>query len=376
MSLPSLLNVYMDNMLCYEHRLLYPKDDLYFRISQVFMGGDIACDRFNILHEHSKYRWGNIKSSRPSHTDRDFKEICLEHAKELVDKYPKIGVLWSGGVDSTALIFILLLAGLKKENLLVICNDSSIHEAPEIFKYLLDNEFEIQYFNKQKWLFDGIDDLPVDLVLTGSNADQLFCRGYLVKQKNVLDIIQKPWKDRLREEYCVEPVNLHNYADTDIALFEYYQGALNWQCETWAELSNMVNFCFHWEYVTRFFKSGSAQNKCSKTQGFYITQDMQNWTYSNRRKLAEYTYKVQQGQHQYYKKELKDIIREYTGIDSYYFNKLKGDSIKFYKRDVRPPYYPFNIIDTKGSKLIIFPTDIDSTTYVKSCLTRLSEYLK
>ena len=374
----NLLNVYLDNIACSRHRKLYPKDDLYFRISSVFMGGDIACDRFNFLHGYSKYRWGNIQSTLPQYTNKTFKEICIQHACELIKQYHKIGVLWSGGVDSTALIFILLESGVRREDLTIVATQSSINEAPQIFEYLVINKFNVVYFDNSKWIFDLIDELPVDIVLTGSNADQLFCRGYLVKHLNNLYTIQTDWKDRLKVEYN-DPrfeQRMNKYADHDVECLQYYQKQLNWECKTWAELSNLVNFCFHWEFVTRFFKSQSLYNMCSKTQGFYTTQLMQDWSYTNRHKLADYTYRVQNGQYEYYKKDLKDIIHEHTHIDSYYFDKLKGDSIKFYKRDVRPPYYPFNIIDDTGSKMYKFPSTMLHDQYIHECFKLLDEYLK
>ena len=103
---------------------------------------------------------------------------------------------------------------------------------------------------------------------------------------------------------------------------------------------------------------------------------MQDWSYTNRHKLADYTYRVQNGQYEYYKKDLKDIIHDHTHIDSYYFDKLKGDSIKFYKRDVRPPYYPFNIIDDTRSKMYKFPSTMLHDQYIRECFKLLDEYLK
>ena len=60
--------------------------------------------------------------------NKSFKQICLETAQTLVDTGKKLNICWSGGIDSTTVLFALMEVADPKQ-LKVFCNYSSIVES-------------------------------------------------------------------------------------------------------------------------------------------------------------------------------------------------------------------------------------------------------
>lgn len=117
-------------------------------------------------------------------------------AQEYTNKYNEIFVLWSGGIDSTALLVSLLKNRKHKDQIKVLISESSVHEYPEFYlKY--KEELEWLYLNPDypayyymHALFSRRDNY---VILTGTGGDQLFT---LVRLNNLgPGIYKERWQD-------------------------------------------------------------------------------------------------------------------------------------------------------------------------------------
>lgn len=369
---------YTDNGITPRLKNYFPKDDLYFRCTLLFTSGDTCVDRFNLLHEHSKYRWDNFDTVRPKHTDKSYIDICIEHARSIIKDHEKIAVIWSGGVDSTGVVAILVEAGMNPKNIDVIGTVSSLMEAPNFDNHFRKLGINYKEIPKDEYMFTSISKYTdATAVLTGICNDQLWHIGRSTMRKDEPDnlaIIKNNWKDQLLKDYKM--FSLQKYVMNDIEIFDSFLKELDMECDSYAEFSQMVNFCTHYEFVKCFYTLQTNDPINSKLINFYDTQEFQDWGYTNRKNNAELVFLCNEGKTENYKKYLKELIYKHFPDEDYYKYKIKKPSVKTYKRSVVLPYYTVSIKTNKQTKFYHINSKASDKQYVNYALSLLEEFKK
>lgn len=108
----------------------------------------------------------------------NFLDLCMDRAKELLDTNRHITVLWSGGLDSTLVLFSLLRQAKNIDQLSVLCTFESILESGGLFDAVVKNSGIRIKFDQTRhncnlpFSYDHED--TEQLYVNGHCADQLF----------------------------------------------------------------------------------------------------------------------------------------------------------------------------------------------------------
>jgi hypothetical protein len=220
--------------------------------------------------------------------NRTFKDLCFERAHELIRiaNGQRINISWSGGLDSTALLFVLMeIADLKQ--LKVFCNYNSIVESSVIYDRYLKGRIEVDI------------SLPVvspqfgeGLIITGYHGDSLFPNYCPDVPDGYPEIFKTHWKDWLTKEQVtvVEPI-IENYPNKDII-------------QLVPEYMSFVEINFKWQWSKTHKKRNQTSSVASRIYNFYDTVDFQKWAIGN------YEPKYRDHDKTTYKWALREMLKE------------------------------------------------------------------
>lgn len=273
-------------------------------------------------------------------TDLTYDECLDRRAKELFDLSTTLnkplGIMWSGGIDSTAILVAFLrnfpLEELK-DRIKIITSTEATLENPEFYiKYVVPN-FEFINSEHTPWLFDGSV-----ILVTGEFNDQLFGS----------DII-KVFLTSTGSAEVNSPLNrdqIFNYINTGIEderVSNILIDAVLNSSESYGvplEKNNDFfwwwNFCFKWQNVhfriysltfPRLFDNVTEDWDKNHMHHFYQTDKFQQWSMSN----PEIRY-IDDWKH--YKMKAKESIFKFDKNAFYLNNKVKRPSLQtvFYQR--------------------------------------------
>ena len=122
---------------------------------------EYSVEPFCIL-DRTKYFWDHINFDAipMPNLDLSINESVDEYfdiiAKEYVNKYSEIYLLWSGGIDSTAALVSLIKARKSKNQLTVLYSSSSISEYPWFYNEY-KNEVKFELIDKLVWVGDWLE---------------------------------------------------------------------------------------------------------------------------------------------------------------------------------------------------------------------------
>jgi hypothetical protein len=226
---------------------------------------------------------------------RSFKELVFERAHEIIKiaNGQRINISWSGGLDSTTLLFALMeIADLKQ--LKVFCNYNSIVESSVIYDRYLKGKVEVDL------------GLPVvspkfgeGLILTGYHGDSLFPNYSLDTFDGVPELFTTHWKDWLTKEQVdvVEPI-LENYPNKEIV-------------QMVPEYLSFVEINFKWQWSKTHKKRNIPIEVASRVHNFYETVDFQKWAIGN------YEPKYRDHDKTTYKWTMRQLLKELMGASFY-----------------------------------------------------------
>ena len=251
---------------------------------------------------------------------RDFKNIMLDRAKKYCDGDEVINVMWSGGVDSTAMVISFLLQEkIPREKIKLACNEVSIREHPNFYRKYIQPNFDVI----------SIDRITTELValrvphilvmgepfdtITGMNFQINYMRMYQS------DHFQKPCTTDLVIEYCVKKGMKESSA-------AYWEDA--WRrsfvasprpIETMFDLAWWIGF--NWRFIggTEKFRLRFADLK-DHFRLFGHGKEFEDWAIlrSLPRDFDKGVYMI--------KRDIKEFILEFDGDQEYFDRKNKGYS--------------------------------------------------
>jgi len=292
---------------------IYWKDDdalaVYCRRTNFMM----LRDRFGFLNRFSGF---DISDADDPFPRRDytgsFSDIIYRRGEELFLRAKSEGralyVLWSGGVDSTAvLLSILHAAGDDGGRVHVVYTLSSIDEYPKFHRHLKATGRHLHLVTAEEFTGFCARAAETDHVITGFPADQLF--GSIVGQGN--DIVHDAdWRTWVKEPQAVGQFE---------AAFQHY----GLPVKTMTQFLWFANFSFKWDFVVHFLPQicGIVRENVIP---FFDTREFQDWSVSNFDRLHIHDQKVRAT----YKRDMKNFIMELFP-DADYLRKGKTGSIGY-----------------------------------------------
>jgi len=259
-----------------------------------------------------------------------FEKVVEKRAKELLDLGKPIHVSWSGGLDSTFILFTLYHYANDKSQIKVYGTYSSIIESGNIFDKYIKNKFAYDIHTNTSYE-NNYKNIPAgDIIVTGSPGNDIF-----YKDTSASGFIGTATKKPINkyDSWMVfrDPDgNVYKYADfpydkvldeCNLEFLEEFIKKSPRKIETLQDLRWWVCFCFNW-YTTLYNTSiGVSLEVINKIHAFYDTDDFQLWSIYNK----DPTTKV--GDYSDDRWQLREAIAEYTGDNFYATTKANFMSV-------------------------------------------------
>ena len=109
--------------------------------------------------------------------NKSFKQICEERSVELLNTGKRLNIMWSGGIDSTVILFSLMNKANDLSQIRVILTTDSIIQSGNMFDLFIKNKLDyilqINKKNREKIFDEKIIDINNELIINGCAADEL-----------------------------------------------------------------------------------------------------------------------------------------------------------------------------------------------------------
>lgn len=239
-------------------------------------------------------------------------EVINKRVNEILEisKTRDIYLMWSGGIDSTLIFYVLLNSGL---NFKVVFNKASEKEYPNLAYKISNYEFE----NVKPYIYTGVEQFdneilrnPKSLVITGELGDQMI--GSDANFKFTEEQRQFPAVNWIpKDVYDLAIPSLSKIPTFDITN------------PTVSEFLWAFNFVFKYQsvYVRKIFKMGIFPlEPYANCIHFFNTDEFQSWAINNYKDNSKLTGDKD------YKIRYKEIIFKLNNDKNYFLNKRKEGS--------------------------------------------------
>lgn len=261
---------------------------------------------------HSKYTIPEIKKY-------SFVDAAMCRAKELIDANLPVYILWSGGIDSTAIVVAFLKLNQSLENITVILNYDSVKEYTSFFNTHIKPNFKVlvteeAILKMQYGLLTGV-------VVSGELADQL-----------VGSPLANYMHQALTSEFLVKEFNFENFKDLCVSKNMDLQSIKCWydiyvstMSKAPRPITTMFDFAwwhgfnFRWQAID--LKIFLRIHKSINFETFYSSSHFQGWSVHYIPDLSNI---------QMLKSEIKNFVKDFTKDSDYYNNKIKHPSSTLY----------------------------------------------
>lgn len=297
-------------------RLLYSWHDPLTLLTAV-NSYSIMSDRFNALNHYSPWNLGadpEIPKPKYEFKYTDIGEILDLVVSRIKDK--PITLMWSGGVDSTALLVSCLKNGVS--DLQVVSSLHGIHENRGMVNYLIKNKIKLDFPESPSFKTKEFKDR---LIINGWCADQLF--GFAYAATLHPESYYEPYRDCLPNILSSKLPRLTNQ-DFE-ALFEaidqYSLRVLGHKITLFSELSLLENFGLKFTHVWN-----NMRLNCDNPSMIYniycpyadpLIQDWAIMNFDYNSQARQFTDSTK------YKLPLKQYIYKFNKDDQYLMQKSK-----------------------------------------------------
>jgi hypothetical protein len=241
--------------------------------------------------------------------NKSFKQICEERSIQLLNTGKRLNVFWSGGIDSTVVLFSLMNKTNDLSQIRVILTTDSILESGSMFDLLIKNKIEyILHKNKitRQRLFDENKiDLTKELIITGCAADEL----NTTKRLHTIPAVDRKYDD-MNYEDILSPLidkNVMDFFNKSIKSYpkkiKYYKDFLKFYHMAYSTSCGLYSW---YPYVDPKF--------LNIMDSFYAIEDFEKWCIWSDE--SNYTEKIKIPQ--------KNLIYELSGDKLYCEKKGKG----------------------------------------------------
>jgi hypothetical protein len=245
-----------------------------------------------------------------------FFDAAVDRANELLDTDQPLYVLWSGGIDSTAILVSFLYTNRPLTNVTVILNYSSVTEYKLFYEKFIKLIFKI-LVTEEAMLLMSLGSLN-GIVVSGEQADQL------VGSPLSTFIMQRMPEGSLAAECNFDNFNILGKAkgmnDQSIRCwYDLYSSTFDKAprpIKTMFDLAWWHGFNFKWQKgsVVMYLRIDKSIN----VQTFYSGLPFQHWSIHYQPDLTNI------------KSEIKDFVYNFTNDTVYYKTKIKHPSSTLY----------------------------------------------
>jgi hypothetical protein len=247
-----------------------------------------------------------------------FNEVVEKRAKELLALGKPINVSWSGGLDSTFILFTLYHYANDKSQIKVYGTYSSIIESGYMFDKFIKHNFKydihtnVSYENNYK-------SIPNDeIIVNGSSGNDIFYKDIGTSTSSPINKYDAwmRFKNPINNAVFVYADLPYEQVLDDLTLqfLEEFIKKSPRKIETLQDLRWWVCFCFNWYTTLHNTDIGVGLDITQRSYAFYNTDDFQLWSIYNK----DPTTKV--GDYSDDRWQLREMITEYTG-DNFYSTK-------------------------------------------------------
>jgi hypothetical protein len=250
----------------------------------------------------------------------------------------KIGILWSGGIDSTTVISSFIknfpLAELK-EHIYILTSPEARLENPEFYQKYIFSNFELVSSEYLPWQFE-----KDDILITGELNDQLFgsdlIKTYLVN--NDANIINSKFNKDHLIAYLTTHMKNQRVAELLVNSIIASSQKTGITLDTNTDFFWWFNFCFKWQAVNfriyalvmpRFLSNVTELWHTEHLFHFFQTDEFQLWSMNNPQVRYITDWKK-------YKQVAKEYIFDLDKNENYLQLKIKRPSLftLFHQRKV------------------------------------------
>lgn len=227
---------------------------------------------------------------------KSFEQVTLERAKEIVDfaNGQQICISWSGGIDSTAVIFALLQYADPKQ-LLICMNHYSIIESGSVFDKFIKSRgirYKLQTPVRDPDFGEGV-------IVTGYLGDQIYGKVQMLRPEQ----FTMNWKTEFSNEQIefLEPI-LENYPQKNINTLPQFQAFIEMNVKYQQGRFNRVR--------------GTPKHIADRVISFYESEDYQKWS------LGDYEPKFLSPDPTTFKNPHRNFLKKYMETDFYSKHKV------------------------------------------------------
>lgn len=278
-------------------------------------------DRFDLLNHHSCFRVQSGSDPLPKAvSEQNLGDLCDQRASELLALGKPIIVLWSGGVDSTAILVSFLKQLDENSEITVSFAPMTRFENPVMLARLeKDKRVKLE---EHESIPEYIQTLSGKTVVTGWCADQLFGSDV---HRFAPKLYNEPWMDGIRGMMKARGIFLTDRSfDLIEAEYSRYARHLGIELTQFCEFAWMYNFGIKWNAVREMPKlvcRDSAARDC--VVNFFESMPFQEWSLANFDSIKLHNTMLVP---MHYKKPLKKYIYAYNKDENYLLNKPKVNS--------------------------------------------------
>lgn len=260
-------------------------------------------------------------------TTPDFMTLSVARIKELTDHDQHVNVLWSGGIDSTFIMTLMIDLGIAQElfnqgRLTIGLNQDSIRENPVFYEKFIRPNFSSCVVQANHLLINPQAD---EVIITGEMADNLvgsLTMKSCVDYYNDFGVVHQPMRksiDWMTRNLKGDEVNkLEEFIERTVQSSPV-------ELVTCHDLLWYLNFNFKWQAVNfrivSHSKDEATGNQLIKNlKHFFNTDGFQQWSI----KEGHYFTGTNWGD---YKKVMKKQIYQVTGDLEYFKYKTKHPSL-------------------------------------------------
>lgn len=243
--------------------------------------------------------------------NKSFYEISVERAKELLALDKQINVMWSGGIDSTYVLFLLHQLANDKDQIKVLGTYNSIIESGDLFDTRIKDTFrhDIKISSRNDLNYEG-----EGIFVSGMCGNQLFGptddmfaavnKGMFHHTLGTAETIYESYEDNVHPD-------LLEFLDPLIKTCPK-------KLETIADLRWYCIFNLDWYTAIYEHKTMMPAETASRIYGFFDSFDFQSWAINTKEPFTKI-----KGNPNTHRWQMRQVMQEEFGLEHYAINKSK-----------------------------------------------------
>jgi hypothetical protein len=283
--------------------------------------------------DRTKNHWPNFEYKNlfpmPSLPDSapNFIKLSHERAKQLTTNDKHIKILWSGGIDSTFIMTVLIESGIlddlhKAGRLTIGLNQDSIKEYPEFFEKYIKNSYLDCTVQADEILSKPEKN---EIIITGEMADNLVGSLTMKSCVDYYNDFSTIFKDK---EVAIKWLGRNLDTNDQNSLREFIEQVCSnspVELKTCHDLLWYLNFNFKWQavnfrIVSHAPDSATGNQLIANLHHFFNTIEFQHWSMLEGHHFAGSSWRD-------YKMVMKKQIYTVTGHGDYFKYKTKWPSL-------------------------------------------------